>query len=78
MSALKRALELSAADMRIGIIDACESGATRDKGGRRGPSFCSTSTIAMKRAVSCSSARSAANETSQESDDPAALSSRTI
>lgn len=40
MAELKAALTRSTADVRLGIIDACQSGAiTRVKGGRPGPSF---------------------------------------
>lgn len=40
MAFLRERLQRSAADIKIGILDACESGAiTREKGGRRGPSF---------------------------------------
>jgi hypothetical protein len=40
MVELRSALARSSADVRIGIIDACQSGAiTRKKGGRPGPSF---------------------------------------
>lgn len=40
MAYLRERLQRSAADVKIGILDACESGAiTREKGGRRGPSF---------------------------------------
>ncbi|MBI2378279.1 MAG: caspase family protein [Deltaproteobacteria bacterium] len=40
MRRLRAAIERSGADVRLGVIDACESGAiTRSKGGRPGPSF---------------------------------------
>ena len=40
LQSLRRMLSTSAADVRIGLLDACQSGAiTRLKGGTRGPSF---------------------------------------
>ena len=70
MKSLRRRLSESAADVRIGIIDSCESGAiTREKGGRRGPSFMleTDDREAARGLILISS--SSENETSQESDD---------
>jgi hypothetical protein len=40
MAVIKKHLTESVADVKLGIIDSCESGViTREKGGRRGPSF---------------------------------------
>jgi hypothetical protein len=40
MAVIRKHLSESSADVKIGIIDSCESGAiTREKGGKRGPSF---------------------------------------
>ncbi len=70
MASLRRRLSESAADVKIGIIDSCESGAiTREKGGRRGPSF-------LFELDDCEAARglilissSSEDESSQESDE---------
>lgn len=70
MNLLKKQITDSAADIRIGIIDSCESGAiTREKGGRRGPSFLfdSDDREAAKGLILISS--SSENESSQESDE---------
>lgn len=67
---LRRRLVASEADVRIGIVDACESGAlTRAKGGRRGPSFLfDTGDEEAARGLILISS-SSENETSQESDE---------
>jgi hypothetical protein len=70
MTQLKAKLSSSAADIRIGIIDSCESGAiTREKGGRRGPSFLFDvdDREAARGLILISS--SSENESSQESDE---------
>lgn len=70
MNQLKKILSTSAADIRIGIIDSCESGAiTREKGGRRGPSFLFDvdDREAARGLILISS--SSENESSQESDE---------
>lgn len=70
MQVLRQRLLASAADMKLGIVDACESGAiTREKGGRRGPSFLfdTDDREANKGLILISS--SSADEVSQESDE---------
>ncbi len=70
MKQLRARLSASVADVRIGVLDSCESGAiTREKGGRRGPSFLFeiNDRDAARGLVLISS--SSANEASQESDD---------
>lgn len=70
MSDLRTRLKQSRADIKIGIIDACESGAiTRAKGGRRGPSFLFEvdDREATRGLILISS--SSQNESSQESDE---------
>ncbi len=70
MHELRRRLKESQADIKIGIIDACESGAiTRAKGGRRGPSFLFEvdDREATRGLILISS--SSQNESSQESDE---------
>lgn len=70
MSMLREQITHSAADIRIGIIDSCESGAiTREKGGRRGPSFLfdSDDREAARGLILISS--SSEDESSQESDE---------
>lgn len=69
LEALKRRLATAPADVKLGIFDACRSGAiTRTKGARRAPAFEieSDATRAAKGLVLLTS--SAANEESQESD----------
>lgn len=70
MAEVRQRLKDSAADIKIGIIDACESGAiTRTKGGRRGPSFLfdGDDREATRGLILISS--SSDNEASQESDE---------
>ncbi|MFO0726984.1 MAG: caspase family protein [Myxococcota bacterium] len=70
MNELKSALQRSQADVRLGIIDACQSGAiTRSKGGRQAPSFLfdADDKDAARGMVLVSS--SSADEDSQESDE---------
>ncbi len=70
MAELRQRLRDSSADLKLGIIDACESGAiTREKGGHRGPSFLfdTDDREAGKGLILISS--SSADETSQESDE---------
>jgi hypothetical protein len=70
MSQLRQRLHDSSADLKLGIIDACESGAiTREKGGRRGPSFIfdTDDREAGKGLILITS--SAESESSQESDE---------
>ncbi len=70
MQILRTKLLESAADMKLGILDACESGAiTREKGGRRGPSFLfDTDDREANRGLILISS-SSADEASQESDE---------
>ncbi len=67
---LRQRLNRSAADVRIGVVDACEAGAlTRLKGGRRGPSFLfEPDDRAPARGLILISS-SSADEASQESDE---------
>jgi hypothetical protein len=70
MTELRAVLQRSKADVRLGIIDACQSGAiTRSKGGRQAPSFLfdADDADAARGMVLVSS--SAADEDSQESDE---------
>ncbi len=70
MDHLKKQITESSADIRIGIIDSCESGAiTREKGGRRGPSFLfdTDDREAARGLILISS--SSEDESSQESDE---------
>lgn len=70
MGLVREHLKRSTADIKIGIIDACESGAlTRAKGGRRGPSFLydTDDREATQGLILISS--SSENESSQESDE---------
>lgn len=70
MAALRQLLQGSSADMKLGIIDACESGAiTREKGGRRGPSFLLDSDDRDAGHGLILITSSADSESSQESDD---------
>lgn len=70
MSTLRRRLGESAADVKIGIIDSCESGAiTRDKGGRRGPSFLFEVDDRESARGLILISSSSENESSQESDE---------
>lgn len=70
MTVLRRYLTESSADIRLGVIDACEAGAiTRDKGGRRGPSFLLDADDAEPSHGLILITSSSANERSQESDE---------
>lgn len=70
MAAVRERLKASAADIKIGIIDACESGAlTRTKGGRRGPSFLYEGDDREATQGLILIASSSENESSQESDE---------
>lgn len=70
MSVLRRRLGESVADVKIGIIDSCESGAiTRDKGGRRGPSFLFEVDDRESARGLILISSSSENESSQESDE---------
>jgi len=67
LSELKRLLELAPADVRIGLIDSCRSGAiTRAKGVRRAPAFEVARAEGQRGLVLVTS--SGADEDSQESD----------
>ena len=71
---LRRRLSRSAADVRIGIVDACEAGALtrlkgRVKGGRRGPSFLFEPDDRAPAQGLILISSSAADEASQESDE---------
>jgi hypothetical protein len=70
MQTLRARLLASSADMKLGILDACESGAiTREKGGKRGPSFLfDTDDREAGRGLILISS-SSADEASQESDE---------
>lgn len=70
MITLREKLLASSADMKLGIVDACESGAiTREKGGKRGPSFLfDTDDREAGRGMILISS-SSADESSQESDE---------
>jgi uncharacterized caspase-like protein len=64
---LRHSLEAAPADVRVGLIDSCQSGAiTRAKGVRAAPAFDVQKAVAPKGLVLIAS--SAANEESQESD----------
>jgi hypothetical protein len=64
---LRRSLENAPADVRVGLIDSCQSGAiTRPKGARSVPAFDVQQAVAPRGLVLIAS--SAANEESQESD----------
>ena len=70
LAELRRRLRQASADVRIGIVDACEAGAlTRLKGGRRGPSFLfePDDRVPAQGLILISS--SADDEASQESDE---------
>jgi len=70
MTEIKQRLKDSAADIKIGIIDACESGAiTRTKGGRRGPSFLFDSDDRETARGLILISSSSQDEASQESDE---------
>ncbi len=70
MRALKDQLLRSGAKVRIGILDACESGAiTREKGGRRGPSFLEDAGDVGGQTGVVLIGSSSADESSQESDE---------
>ena len=69
MTELRARLSRSTADVRIGIVDACEAGAlTRLKGGRRGPSFLFEPDDRAPAQGLILISSSADNESSQESD----------
>lgn len=64
---LRRMLENTGADVRVAILDACNSGgAVRQKGGRRGPSFDFAVEVEQTRGTAYLTS-SAASEVSQES-----------
>ena len=70
LAEVRRRLARSAADVRIGIVDACEAGAlTRLKGGRRGPSFLFEPDDRAPAQGLILISSSSANEASQESDE---------
>lgn len=70
MSMLRQRLHDSSADLKLGIVDACESGAiTREKGGRRGPSFIFDSDDRETGRGLILITSSSENEASQESDE---------
>ncbi|MCK6548745.1 caspase family protein [Myxococcota bacterium] len=70
LASLRKRLTTSAADIKLGIIDACESGAiTREKGGRRGPSFLVEGDDRQIGRGLVLIASSSADEASQESDE---------
>ncbi len=70
MAAIRRALSSSAAEVRIGLLDACQSGAiTRLKGGTRAPSFVVDAQDARSSVGYVIITSSSEHEASQESDD---------
>ena len=70
MSQVRTLLRNSAANIRIGIIDACESGTlTREKGGTRGPSFLFDADDREPTHGLILISSSSADESSQESDE---------
>jgi hypothetical protein len=70
MASLRQRLSDSAADVKIGIIDSCESGSiTREKGGRRGPSFLFEVDDREAASGLILISSSSENESSQESDE---------
>jgi len=69
MKALRARLQGLPADLRLGIIDACEAGAiTREKGGRPGPSFLLETDDVAPSTGTIFITSSAEDEKSQESD----------
>ncbi|MEL7372298.1 MAG: caspase family protein, partial [Myxococcota bacterium] len=70
LSELRERLHQAPADVRIGIVDACEAGnLTRLKGGRRGPSFLFESDDSTPARGLILIGSSAVDEASQESDE---------
>ncbi len=70
LATIKRALSTSRASVRVGLLDACQSGAiTRMKGGRRGPSFVVEAEDARSSRGYVIITSSSGEEASQESDD---------
>jgi len=66
---LKAALDRAAVEVRIGIVDACQSGAlTRTKGARKAPAFAIDAETAKEARGLVFLTASAANEDAQESD----------
>ncbi|MFT5684870.1 MAG: hypothetical protein ACI8RZ_005815 [Myxococcota bacterium] len=67
---LDRLLELSGADVRMALLDACQSGAmTREKGGQRADSFVHEISERLNVTGQVVITSSAGNEASQESDE---------
>ena len=70
MAELRQRLTTSGADIRLGLIDACEAGAiTREKGGRPGPSFLFDSHQLQPSTGLILITSSTEDESSQESDE---------